>query len=99
MSAPLSTDLDDPESYPYFLWDDPMSVRDLRLRLASASEPERVRLLSTILREARATEVWKFTTLDEVLALWPAIRLQLGRRRDFWEWLFAEWRREGLLGR
>lgn len=53
MPAPLSTDLDDPEAYPYFLWDDPMSVRELRERLASASEPERVRLLATILRESR----------------------------------------------
>jgi hypothetical protein len=98
MPFALSTNLDDPESYPYFLWDDPMSVRELRARLATASEPERIRLLATILREARDTEVWKFTTLDQVLSLWPALRLQLGRRRAFWEWLFAQWRREGLLG-
>lgn len=99
MPVALSTNLEDPDSYPYFLWDDPMSVGDLRARLASASEPERVRLLATILREARDTEVWKFTNLDEVLSHWPAIRGQLGRRRGFWEWLFAQWRREGLLGR
>ena len=99
MPVALSTNLDDPECYPYFLWDDPMTVGELRARLASASEPERVRLLAAILREARDTEVWKFTSLGEVLSLWPAIRVQLGRRRGFWEWLFAQWRREGLLGR
>ena len=39
-SAPLSTDLDDPEAVPYFLWDEPMTVRDLRQRLSTASAPE-----------------------------------------------------------
>lgn len=81
----------------YFLWDDPMSEIELRSRLKTASAPERARLLGRILREARDTEVWKFTSPAEIAGLWPEIRKNLGNRRAFWEFLFEQWRRLGLL--
>jgi hypothetical protein len=87
----LSVDLDDPEAVPYFLWDEPMSVAELRARLASAGEPERLRLLGKILREARDTDVWQFTTPAEVARLFPELRRHLGRRRTFWEFLLGRW--------
>src|ERR671938_158582 len=62
MNNPLSTDLDSPSSTPYFLWDEPMTVGELRQKLASASDEESIRLLGKILREARDRDVWKFTT-------------------------------------
>lgn len=98
-SAPLSTDLDDPEAVPYFLWDDPMTVSELRQRLETASRAERVRLLGRILREARDTDVWRFTSPQEVGALWPELARHLGRRKPFWEFLLEQWRGMGLLGR
>jgi hypothetical protein len=93
----LSTDLNDPRAIPYFLWDDPMTVAELKERLATASPPEKTRLLAKVLREARDTEVWKFTSLPEVLAQWPQLVPQLGRRRGFWEFLIGSWRQQGLL--
>ena len=33
----LSTDLDNPDSIPYFLWDEPMTVAEFKSRLISAS--------------------------------------------------------------
>lgn len=95
--APLSTDLDDPRAVPYFLWDEPMSVRELRERLAAASSPERARLLGKILREARDWEAWKFTTPEEVVQLWPQLAKHLGRRRDFWVFLLTAWWKQGLI--
>lgn len=92
--VPLSSDLDDPAAFPYFLWDDPMTNRELRERLKSASPPERMRLLGKILREARDTEVWRFTTPREVAASWPALSRHLGRRRGFWQFLLAVWHRQ-----
>ncbi len=62
MSVRLTTDLDDPAAVPCFLWDEPMTVAELKTRLAAASPPERARLLGKILREARDVEVWRFTT-------------------------------------
>ncbi len=91
MPAPLSTDLQDPDAVPYFTWDDPMTVHEIHVRLATASEPERNRLLAKILREARDTDVWDFTTLAEVLTRWPHIEPMLGRRRAFWTFLLDQW--------
>ena len=68
MSVALSTNLGDPEAIPYFLWDEPMSVASVRERLRTASSPEATRLLGKILREARDSEVWLFTTPAEVSA-------------------------------
>jgi len=92
----LSTDLDDPGAVPYFLWDEPLTVGELRARLASGASPERLRLLGKILREARDTDVWRFTTPAEVAMLWPQLQRHLGRRRAFWEFLLGRWRELAL---
>jgi len=99
MAVLLSTRLDDPGAIPYFLWDEPMSVAALRERLRSASVPERTRLLGKILREAKDTDVWLFTTPVEVVTRWQELVGHLGRRRPFWEYLLSRWRAEGLLDR
>jgi len=74
-----------------------MTVAELKLKLTSASEPERIRLLGKILREARDSDVWKFTTPKEVRQNWLKLSRHLGRRRAFWEFLFGAWEKEGLL--
>ncbi len=97
MGAALSSHLDDEEAIPYFLWDEPMTVRALRERLTTASPPERRRLLGKVLREARDTDVWSFTTPREVLAEWTGLAPHLGRRRAFWEYLLGRWQASGLI--
>ena len=97
--VPLSTELDDENAVPYFLWDDPMTVGELRRYLATASPPERDRLLGKILREARDPDVWRFTSPEEVAARFSSLSRHLGRRRSFWQFLLNRWRMEGLLER
>jgi hypothetical protein len=92
----LTSDLSRETSIPWFLWDEPMSMRELRERL-QRSEDERVRLLGKILREARDEEVWLFTTPAEVDRRWSQLEGYLGRRRDFWRFLLDQWRSQGLL--
>ena len=99
MSVSLSTELDDSQALPYFLWDEPMTVREFKRRLETASLAERTRLLAKMLREARDTDVWKFTTPEEVRRRWSEVSRRLGRRRGFWEFLFHHWQKEGLLGK
>jgi hypothetical protein len=94
----LSLDLEDEEAVPYFLWDDPMTLAELRSRLRRAGGPERVRLLGKVLREARDTDVWRFTTPAEVSQLWPELQRHLGRRRAFWLFLLERWRELSLDG-
>ncbi|MBA3785480.1 MAG: hypothetical protein H0X15_08080 [Acidobacteria bacterium] len=98
MEKSLSTDLEKASSVPYFLWDEPMTVAELKRRLTSASATEQTRLLAKTLREARDTDVWKFTTPREVWNRWNEIAPMLGRRREFWKFLFEAWEKEGLLG-
>lgn len=97
MPAPLSTRLDRDDAVPYFLWDEPMTVAELRVRLATASREEGTRLLGKILREARDPDVWMFTTPDAVLDRWSDLSRHLGRRRAFWEYLLNRWRADGLI--
>ena len=99
LTVPLSTDLADPEAVPYFLWDEPMTVGELRRRLADGSTPERTRLLAKILREARDPDVWLFTSPQEVVEAWSRLVNHLGRRRSFWEYLLGAWGEQGLVGR
>jgi hypothetical protein len=95
--VPLSTDLRQQDAIPYFLWDDPMTVRDVHTRLATASLPERDRLLGKILREAKDTDMWHFTTPAEVAERFGALSRHLGRRKQFWEFLLKSWQEEGLI--
>lgn len=75
-----------------------MTVAELKQKLTSASMVEQTRLLAKTLREARDTDVWKFITPREVWRRWNEIEPQLGRRREFWKFLFEAWEKEGLLG-
>jgi hypothetical protein len=97
MACKLTTDLDDPAGVPYFLWDQPMTLQALRKRLSEGTPDERAYLLGKIMREARDTDVWRFTTPIEVDRLWDRLLVHLGLRRTFWEFLLARWRKEGLL--
>ncbi len=97
MSVSLTTNLEDPEGIPYFLWDDPMTLSELLVRLKSTVPGERICLLARILREARDCDVWRFTSPQEVSMRWPDLSPRLGRRRGFWEYLLAQWRTLGLL--
>jgi hypothetical protein len=100
MAAPgvqLTTDLSSDDAIPYFLWDQPMTVAELRRHLSGPPE-ERYHYLGKILREAREPDVWRFTTPDEVVREWHRIEPQLGRRREFWRFLLDKWRELGLVG-
>ncbi len=99
MPVALSANLADPLAVPYFLWDEPITVMALRERLRTASRSEATRLLGKILREARDTEVWLFTTPAEIALHWGELVPHLGRRRPFWEFLLQQWREEGFLER
>ena len=97
METFLSTNLEKASAIPYFLWDEPMTVAELKQKLTKSSNEERIRLLGKILREARDSDVWKFTTPQEVWQNWTQISKHLGRRREFWKFLFEFWEKEGLL--
>jgi len=65
---------------PYFLWDEDVSVAELRAILERGSQHERLRLAGKMLREARDTDVWQFLTPRAVAQLLPQLGRRLGRR-------------------
>jgi hypothetical protein len=93
----LSADLTEDTLRPYFLWDEDLSIGDLKGRLKGSDQRERLRLLAKLLREARDIDVWRFVTPAEVADALPAVRGRLGRRRAFWEFLVEGWRADGLV--
>lgn len=82
---------------PYFLWDEDVSVGELRQALREGSESERVRLAAKMLREARDIDVWQFMTPMEVAEILPKVGRRLGRRAPFWRFLSDGWRADSLI--
>jgi hypothetical protein len=93
----LSSDLDRDDAQPYFIWDLPLTVADLRRYLAHPDPDTRALWMARVMREARYPDVWRFLSLESILAAWPRIERHLGRRRRFWEFLIAGWRHDGLI--
>lgn len=86
------------ELRPYFLWDEDVSIDELRVALGRPDEdPLRDRLFGKMLREARDVDVWTLVTPAEVAQALPALRRRVGRRFAFWTFLIEGWRRDGLL--
>ena len=94
---PLTTDFSKGDKRPYFLWDEDVSIDELRAKLSGYDGRERLRLLGKMLREARDIDVWLFTTPEEVARELPALGRTLGRRRAFWEFLINGWREDGII--
>lgn len=100
MSEPartLGTDLQTGDTRPWFLWDEDLSVRELRAILADESHPRWVELAAKVMREARDDQVWLFLPVERVAARYVDPAPRLGRRRPFWDHLLRAWRRLGLL--
>ena len=93
----LATDLSQGSAVPYFMWDEPLTLDELRLRLAGNDPEERTRLRSKVMREARFDEAVALVPVAQMVADYQNIRGNLGRRRPFWDFLMAEWRALGLI--
>ena len=77
--AQLSTDMNDPEARPYFLWSEPITVGQLRAILRGEQGPYLHDVYEgTLLREARIEEVWKFLTPQQIAQDWPRIQRYAG---------------------
>lgn len=94
---PLTLDMEAGDRRPYFLWDEDISVAELRAILSGPPGHERDRLLGKMLREARDLDVWKLVTPRDVNAALPRIERRIGRRAAFWRFLIDGWKSDGLL--
>ncbi len=82
---------------PDFLWDEPLSRDDLKKLLDGENEEERLYYAAKILREARFEEVWDYLSPAFLASEWEKLRWRLGRKKRFWEFFYATWRKHGLI--
>lgn len=94
---PLTFDLKQADHTPYFLWDEPTTLVDFQ-KILRAGSPEKKRYyLGKLLREADYPDVWRWTTPQEIFAIWKEISPYLGRKRGFWEYLLSCWKDAKLI--
>ncbi|HVV82785.1 MAG TPA: hypothetical protein VHE35_06880 [Kofleriaceae bacterium] len=93
----ITTDLARDDLRPYFLWDEDVSIGELREILAGPASYDHDRLLGKMLREARDLDVWRFVTPVTVARALERLRPRIGRRYPFWRFLIDGWRADGLL--
>ena len=93
----MTTNMTYVDRRPYFLWDEDVSIAELRTVLREGSEYERLRLLGKMLRDARDIDVWHFVKPADVARALPLLGRRLGRRRPFWEFLIEGWKKDGIL--
>lgn len=80
---------------PYFSWDRPLTVRQIREQLRSSSGLERARLAAWVMREAAFADVWQFLTPKEAWNQLAELEPFLGRRRAFWRYILTTWHELG----
>jgi hypothetical protein len=93
----LTTDMTKGHLRPYFLWDEDVSIDELREAMSGPESPRRDQLLGKMLREARDLDVWCFVRPDDVARSLDRLRRRIGRRYAFWTFLIEGWRADGLL--
>jgi hypothetical protein len=94
---PLTTDMERDDRRPYFLWDEDVTIGELRAALRGPPGHERDRLLGKMLREARDIDVWSFITPRDVAESLARVERRLGKRAAFWRFLIDGWQQDGLL--
>jgi hypothetical protein len=93
----LTTDMSRGDLRPYVLWDENVSIDELRAVLSGPPSFTRDRYLGKMLREARDIDVWQFVTPEQVARELPRLRRRVGQRFAFWSFLIEGWQRDGLL--
>lgn len=82
---------------PYFAWDRAITAGEIKRRLGSGLLQDNKSLVSWILREAAFDDVWQFLTPESVAEYLPLITSQLGRKKEFWTYIFRTWHELGKI--
>ena len=81
----------------YLFWDRKYSEKDIKNQLKSLKGRKRDKLIAWILREAAFRDVWRFLTPQEVARCLPRIQSNLGRWKDFWNYITKTWHELGKI--
>lgn len=90
MLCPTPLDkLCDAQGRPHFLWDNDLTLQELRSLLASNDEVERAYWMGVTMRQARPDDALSLVDEAEMRRLWRHVDPFLGKSRAFWTWYLA----------
>ncbi|OGK15995.1 hypothetical protein A2690_00895 [Candidatus Roizmanbacteria bacterium RIFCSPHIGHO2_01_FULL_39_12b] len=75
---------------PYFLWDYDLNEKEVKAGLKSGSDSTRLFLIARILESAKYEDIWRYLTLNEILAVFPRLKLK-PPIKNAWEVAFKAW--------
>ena len=84
---------------PYFAWDRKITAGEIRQCLKNGTSEEKLSVAAWLLREAAFADVWQFLSPQAVAELLPSLNRQLGRKKDFWNYIIRTWHELGKIQR
>lgn len=85
------------DEIPYFSWDRALTVAQIKADLQVQTGRQWSQLAAWIMREAAFADVWEFLHPRQVWERFSEIEPWLGRRRDFWRYIFGVWHELGTI--
>ena len=68
-----------------------MTLERFETLLREGDAEQRTHLIAKLMRQAKPDDVFEFVTLSQIEAIWPTLRLKLGKTHAFWTWWMERW--------
>lgn len=75
---------------PYFIWDYDLDERRIRAILRGNNEVEKLWLTAKILTHARFEDIWKYLKAEDIVKLFPKLRLPPKIKQN-WQYTLNVW--------
>lgn len=78
---------------PYFVWEEDLTLDELRRRLSDPDPETRRYWYGVVLRQAKPDDSIVLLGRESIRVMVPKLAGQLGRMEPFWQWLTSRWTR------
>lgn len=75
---------------PYFLWDYDLTKDQIHTILHGNNEVEKLWLIARILTHAKFEDIWQYLTLEDIIKVFPQLRLAPKTKQD-WQHALNVW--------
>ncbi len=85
------------DTIPNFCWDRKLTEKQIWQKLQSLKGLKKNHFLAWIMREAEFKDVWKYVSPQQVWSQFSELKIFLGRRKKFWEFILGKWHELGRI--